>query len=84
MSTTDIKKMPVIGVVFTKPLEFDLLLPVGNKKEIIEPATYNVVSIEEVNGKKFYITDQWYKEYKRIPLIIAEDITEKYEPISRD
>lgn len=37
-----------------------------------------VVEIVEAKDKKYYISNRWYKS--RIPLVIHEDLVEKYEP----
>ena len=76
----DITKMPIIGSLRTKVL--NMVKTIGDKSEpyVIPASTYNVVEIQNHNGKDIYITNIWYKEYKRVPLIIVEDIVEEYIP----
>jgi hypothetical protein len=78
MSNEDVTKMKVIGVVVTKPLDMVMTILGESKPYTIEPAVYDVVSIADYNGKKFYVTNQWHKEYKRIPLVIVEDIVASF------
>ena len=81
----DITKMPIIGTVTTKEIKYIVTDDKGKKSDYLLPKeTYSVVEIEEKNDKKFYITNIWHKEYKKVPLVIAEDIVEKYEPIAEN
>jgi hypothetical protein len=78
----DVTNMPVIGTLRTKVLDFEVLGTASSKNNKYQmPAeTYHIVEIYEHNGKKFYITNIWYKEHKRVPLIISEDIVDYYIP----
>ena len=68
----DVTKMPVIGTVTTKPMKYTF-----NNEEIeIQPETYSIVEVINDNGKEIYVTNQWYKEYKRIPLLIHGDLVD--------
>lgn len=68
----DVTKMPVIGTVTTKPMKYTF-----NNEEIeIQPETYSIVEVINDNDKEIYVTNQWYKEYKRIPLLIHGDLVE--------
>jgi hypothetical protein len=70
-SGRDITKLPVIGKVITHPIG-----PYGEGEE-------NVVEIiKGNNGEDIYVTDKWYKEYKRIPLIIHSKLVKDYIPSS--
>jgi len=73
--------MPIIGTVTTKAMTWQVTT--GDKTEPYEmpSATYSVVAIDEINGKKTYITNIWHKEYKQVPLVIVDEIVEKYEPV---
>jgi hypothetical protein len=81
MRPDDVTQMAVIGVVVTKVLEMTITTGDKSAPYTMEPEVYKIVSIAEHNGKKFYITNQWHKEYKRIPLIIVEDIVESYTEV---
>ena len=76
----DVTKMPIIGRVTTKPLTYNVTF--GDKTETYDmPAeTYSVVHIFEDDGQKTYVTNVWHKEHKRVPLLIAEKIVDKYVP----
>lgn len=70
-SGRDITKLPVIGMVITHPIG-----PYGEGEE-------NVVEIiKGNNGEDIYVTDKWYKEYKRIPLIIHSKLVKEYIPLN--
>ena len=70
-SGRDITKLPVIGKVITHPIG-----PYGEGEE-------NVVEIiKGNNGEDIYVTDKWYKEYKRIPLIIHSKLVKEYIPLN--
>jgi hypothetical protein len=79
-NNNDVTKMPVIGTLRTKVI--NMVKTIGDKSEpyAIPAETYNVVEIFNHNGKEFYVTSLWYKEYKKVPLIIVEDIIEEYIP----
>lgn len=68
-SGRDVTKLPVIGRVITYPIG-----PYGEGEE-------NVVEI--IKGgydEDMYVTDKWYKEHKRIPLIIHSKLVKEYIP----
>lgn len=71
-SGEDVTRMPVIGMVITKPIgPFD-------------EAEYDVVEIiEDMNGKEIYVCNKWYKEYKRIPQLIHSDLVKEYIPVQK-
>jgi hypothetical protein len=68
----DVTKMPIIGTITTKPLTYTF----GNEEHIIPSETYSIVEVITDNDKEIYVTNQWYKEYKRIPLLIHGDLVE--------
>jgi bifunctional non-homologous end joining protein LigD len=82
----DIKNMPVIGKVTTKELKYTLTdFPSGGLSEHTMPAkSYSVVHIFEDDGQKTYVTNEWYKEYKKVPLFIIESLVDEYEPSGED
>ena len=68
-SGRDVTKLPVIGRVITHPIG-----PYGEGEE-------NVVEIiKGTNDQDIYVTDKWYKEYRRIPLIIHSKLVKEYIP----
>lgn len=70
-SGRDVTKLPVIGKVITHPIG-----PYGEGEE-------NVVEIIKGNNNEdVYVTDKWYKEHKRIPLIIHSKLVKDYIPSS--
>lgn len=70
-SGRDITKLPIIGKVITYPIG-----PYGEGEE-------NVVEIiKGKNDENIYVTDKWYKEYKRIPLIIHSKLVKEYIPLN--
>lgn len=73
----NIESKPIIGEVKTKELEFSV---VGGGSMVLEPETYMVVQVYNHNGHKYYVTNKWYKKYKQVPLIIVDDIVDKYTP----
>jgi hypothetical protein len=79
----DITKMPVIGTLTTKVLKMDIIGTSSGESYSVPAETYQIVDSHMYNGKIFFVTNVWYKEHKRIPLIIVEDIVEKYEPVSK-
>ena len=60
----DVTKMDIIGRVTTIPIKYETFD--SNNERVGEhelpKETYNVVDIFEENGKKFYVTNRWYKE----------------------
>ena len=80
----DVTKMDIIGRVTTIPIKYETFDSNNEKvgERELPKETYNVVDIFEENGKKFYVTNRWYKEYKQVPLIIIDGIVESYEPIT--
>lgn len=64
-SGMDVKDMPIIGKIITKPIgPFD-------------SHEYNVVEIiKDQNGLNIYVVDQWYK--RRIPQIIHSELVDQY------
>ena len=70
-SGRDVTKLPIIGRVTTYPIG-----PYGEGKE-------NVVEIiKGKDGEDIYVTNKWYKEYKRIPLIIHSKLVKEYTSIN--
>jgi len=68
-SGKDVTELPIIGRVITYPIG-----PYGEGEE-------NVVEIIKGNNNEdIYVTDKWYKEYKRIPLIIHSKLVKEYIP----
>ncbi len=67
----DVTKMPIIGSITTNAIgPFD-------------EADYDIVEIIETeDGKRVYVCNRWYKEYKRIPQIIHSDLVKEYVPLS--
>lgn len=62
----DVKKMPIIGQIKTKPIAG------------FEGTTYDVVEVvEDERGNKYYICNFWYKE-GRVPQIVHEDMVEEF------
>jgi hypothetical protein len=81
MNYKNIKNMPVIGVITIKPI--GLIYPNQDTKN--EATIFNVVEVlyNEKNEKE-YITDTWYKEFKKIPLMIHEKLVMNYEEIKNE
>jgi hypothetical protein len=74
-SGRDVKKAPIIGKIITKEWELQ-----GGFKFSREE--YNVVEIIEEDGKSpIYVTNTWYKDYKRIPQLIPAIFVEEFIPI---
>ena len=64
----DVTKMPIIGKAITKAMG------------PFEEGTYDIVEIiEGPNNKPVYVTNFWYKEWKRIPQLIHSDLVKSYE-----
>lgn len=62
----DVKKMPIIGQIKTKPIAG------------FEGTTYDVVEVvEDERGNKYYICNFWYKE-GRVPQIVHQDMVEEF------
>ncbi len=83
MKNKDVTKMPVIGTLITKVIK----MKVSYGKSVSVPyelpsETYKIVSIEEIEDKKIYITNIWYKEHKMMPVIISEDMIKIYIPVA--
>ena len=74
----DVESMPIIGQVTTK--EFKLSTGEGGLHFLVEGYTYDVVSIGQRDGHTYYVTNKWYKKHKQEPLIIVDEIVEKYNP----
>ena len=71
-SGEDVTKMPVIGMVITKPIG------------PFEEAEYDVVEIiEDPSGRDIYVCNKWYKEYKRIPQLIHSELVKEYIPVAK-
>jgi len=77
----DIKKMPIIGTIKTKALVIDIIGSQYKEPYSLRPVTYEVVETNMHNGKMYFTTNIWYKEHKRIPLIIVEDIVEIFKKV---
>jgi len=74
----DVTKAKIIGTVHTRPVGYTF----GGINRTLPATSYPVVDIISApNNKVSYVTNRWYKEYKRVPLIIHEDLVDKYEPI---
>lgn len=84
-SGADIKKMEVIGYVTTKPLSLlakHFLNKSAEEKINLPEKTFPVVDVlENSKGDIFYVTNIWHKEHKGIPLVITDEIVEKYVSI---
>lgn len=77
----NIKKMPVIGTITTKVIKLDVIGTEQKEPYVMPAETYEVVDTHTHEGKIYFITNVWYKEHKRVPLIIVEDIVENYKAI---
>lgn len=64
----DVTIMPIIGHVITNDI-------------IGTPTTHSVVEIIHDKEHIIYVTNEWYKEYKRIPLIIHSILVKEYKQI---
>lgn len=62
----DVTKMPIIGQVIT--------LPIGPYKS----NQYDVVEIIDTPQGAIYVTNQWYKEHKRIPQLIHCELVDQF------
>lgn len=71
----DVTKMQVIGKVKTTPLQ--LIDSEGEETEM-PSAEYQIVEIVETSRGKIYIANLWYKEHKRIPQILHENLVEQF------
>jgi hypothetical protein len=69
-SNGDVTKMPIIGTITTNKFQWGTYKLPSEKIDVVE--------IVEDNGKKYYITNKWYKE-NSVPNIVHEDMVEKYE-----
>ena len=67
-SGKDVTKAPIIGKIITEPL-------LGDGYDF-PSEELNVV---EIIGD-IYITDKWYKEYKRIPQLVHKKMVKEYIP----
>ena len=79
----NITKMPIIGTLTTKEIEYTVSHLKDNNnqsKHTLPKETYSIVEIQEHNGHTYYITNQWYKEYKGEPQIIVDELVEEYTP----
>ena len=80
----DITKMPIIGTLTTKEVEYTVTSHLKDSnnvsKHTLPKETYSIVEIQEHNGHTYYITNQWYKEYKGEPQIIVDELVEEYTP----
>ena len=73
-SGRDVVKAPIIGKIITREWELE-----GGFK--FDKAEYDVVEIIEEEGKsKIYVTNTWYKDYKRIPQLIPAMFVEEFIP----
>jgi hypothetical protein len=71
-SGEDVTRMPVIGKVITHAIgPFD-----EGEYEVVE-------IIEDPEGKDIYVCNKWYKEYKRIPQIIHQNLVKEYIPVEK-
>lgn len=71
-SGEDVTKMPIIGKIIT--------YSIGP----FEEGEYDIVEIiDSPDGKDIYVTDKWYKEYKRIPQIVHSDLVKEYIPVEK-
>jgi len=70
-SGVNVTKAPIIGKIVTKPIETSLFN--------FGPAEHDVVEIvDDGNGKKIYITSEWYKS--GVPQLVHETMVDKYIP----
>lgn len=80
----DITKMPIIGTLTTKEVEYTVTSHLKDSnnvsKHTLPKETYSIVEIQEHNGHTYYITNLWYKEYKGEPQIIVDELVEEYTP----
>jgi bifunctional non-homologous end joining protein LigD len=80
----DITKMHIIGTLTTKEVEYTVTSHLKDSnnvsKHTLPKETYSIVEIQEHNGHTYYITNQWYKEYKGEPQIIVDELVEEYTP----
>jgi len=70
-SNDDVTQMPIIGHVVT--LEQGPYLP---------STKYDVVQIRKTSaGDTIYVTNQWYKEHRRIPQLVPGAFVKMYTPV---
>jgi hypothetical protein len=70
----DVTTMPVIGHIVT--LEQGPYLP---------STEYDVVAITTTKaGDKIYVTNQWYKEHKKIPQLVPAAFVKQYTPVVKE
>ena len=77
LSPSEYFKLPVLGKIITKRTEGTVTNLTTNKTEphIMESEEYEFISEE----KDFYVCNQWYKEYKKIPQLVPKEFVEKKE-----
>ncbi len=68
----DVKSMPIIGKVITKPIG------------PFESGEYDIVEIIETEKGPIYVANMWYKEWKRIPQLIHSELVEEFIPVSNE
>lgn len=77
MTPSEYFKKEVIGKIVTKTLK----IQVHDQRIELKESTHLVIEIEtSPNNTKIYICNEWYKEYKKIPLIISEDLVKEFYP----
>ena len=73
-STKDVTTAPIVGHIVTR-----------EEGPYFPSAKYDVVGIVQTSeGDKIYITNQWYKEHKRIPLLIPAMMVKQYTPAEQE
>ncbi len=76
---------PVIGKVVTKPLGMTRTAADGTKsQETLSSETYDVIGkVKSRDGNvTAFVANVWYREEKLEPLLLLEDLVEKFEPSS--
>lgn len=71
----------IIGHLTTKPLKYESVIMGTSTAHEMPAEKYAIISTFEQNNHTFYVTNQWYDEYKKKPLIIVDDMVDTYEPI---
>lgn len=70
---------PVIGIITTKVMTFEVEnINSGDKRNhTMQPEVYEVIEETDI----LYVTNTWYKEYKKQPLVILKQFVDKFEVI---
>ena len=64
----DVTSMPIIGRVITKPIG------------PFEAGEYDIVEIIDTPKGPIYVANRWYKEWKRIPQLIHNELVGEWIP----